>query len=166
MGGWTAKNRGGKKSPSIKQNNMKRIQDIPSEELTTEICMGAVKMDGENLMYVPIKYRTFEICMEAVRQSGWAWGYLPKEYQNEMFFKEAVKQNGLLLGSIPIDYRTVPVCYEAVKQNPDAISFVPKENIEKLYKIGWRSRRESFLERNSLLIFLIVVIMLFLDGEM
>ena len=61
-----------------------RIQDIPSEELTTESCL------------------------------------------------EAVKKDGLLLGSIPIEHRTLQVCNEALDQNPNAISFVPKENLDAL----------------------------------
>lgn len=56
-----------------------RIQDIPSEELTPEICLEAVKKDGLLLGSIPIEHRTLQICYEAFDQNLNAIRFVPKE---------------------------------------------------------------------------------------
>ena len=88
---------------------------------TAEICLAAVKQDGNALEYV--KNQTEEICLEAVKQNGWALRYVRD--QTEAICLEAVRRIGYVLHSVK--NQTEEICMAAVRQNGYALQFVKNQ---------------------------------------
>ena len=57
--------------------NYEKFKDLPPEEQTSELCMAAVKQNGQALEYV--KKQTPEICMAAVKQGERALEYVKND---------------------------------------------------------------------------------------
>ena len=91
------------------------------KEQTPDICITAVKEDGQALQYV--KEQTPDICLEAVKKNGFVLAYVKE--QTPDICLEAVKQNGLALKYVKD--QTEDICIEAVKQNGWALQFVKEQ---------------------------------------
>jgi len=91
--------------------------------LNREICLTAVRGDGDLLAYVPPETDGYaEICMEAVKQYPESVRYVKDHACGNSFeaiYLEAVKKKGncVNFGTIK-DKRSLNVCKEALKQNP------------------------------------------------
>ena len=59
------------------------ISLIPDDEKTYNICMAAVKLNGDNLQYVPHNIMNDEICTEAIITSENAFKYIPEHLRTE-----------------------------------------------------------------------------------
>jgi hypothetical protein len=55
---------------------------VPKEFLDKELCLEAVKQNGDALKLVPDEFCDKEICLKAVRQNGDALKLVPDELQH------------------------------------------------------------------------------------
>lgn len=93
----------------LNQNEI-TLEDVPVEDLTTEICLIGVQRDGRALEFIPSNGRIEMICMTAVQENGTALKFVPE------------------------DKRTLEICLEAVKQNAHALKYVPEEFKESIIR--------------------------------
>ena len=70
-----------------------KLERVPEEGRTPEVCLIAVQRWGRALQFVPEKLKTPELCLAAVRQDYRAIIYVPKKY----FFR--LYSNGVLQNS-------------------------------------------------------------------
>ena len=118
---------------AVKQNG-DALRYVPEELKTSEICLAAVEQDGWALLYVPEDLKTSEICLTAVKQDGMALEHVPKDLKTPEICLAAVKQNGMALRYVPKDFRTPEICLAAVKQDGWALRYVPKDlKTEEIY---------------------------------
>lgn len=131
-----------------------KLNGVPEEKRTEEICRLGVADSGKTLDYVPEHMRTKELCAIAVSQNGQAIKYVPfhrfLQEEKEEIYKLGVSQNGLILPYILQEngntLRNVVKNPEelyriAINQNPEAIWHVVLEDVEpnvliELYKLA------------------------------
>ena len=137
---------------------MRSIKRMDPELQTTEICLRSLQL-GVPLYYVRNKLKTPELCMEAVKVNIQNINYVPEDvmtkemvyyaseliitnertfwnipdkFKTEDFYIYAIEHVKLLsnittaLTMIPIKHRTYAVCLAAVKRYGRALSVVPK----------------------------------------
>jgi hypothetical protein len=106
-----------------------RLENVPEELMTAEICLAAVRDWGKAVQYVTEELMTAEICLAAVKQNGNALEVVPEEYKTAEVCLAAVQQNGKVLMHkyIPAAQRTAELCLEAVKNDAWALTFVPEK---------------------------------------
>ena len=109
------------------KTNYKNWIWLDKNGLSYEICLEAVKQNGDVLRYVPEDLKTSEICLTAVEQDGMALEHVPKDLKTPEIHLAAVKQNGDALRYVPKDFRTPEICLAAVKQDGWALRYVPKD---------------------------------------
>jgi hypothetical protein len=96
------------------------------KNLTTELCLTAVKSVGYALQYVPETLRTPELCLAAVQQACGALKYVPETLQTPELYLAAVKQKGKALKYVPEMLQTPELCLAAMQQDGDAFEYVPE----------------------------------------
>lgn len=69
------------------------LQYVDDSIKDEEICLAAVKQNGEALRYVPDILRTRDMCLEAVTKDGLALAYVPGILRTEEMCMAAAKQN-------------------------------------------------------------------------
>ena len=84
---------------------------------TLEICLEAVKQNGNALQYV--KNKTPEICLEAVKQKGYILQYVKN--QTDEIYLAVVKQNIKVLQLVTEDLKTLEFYDAILEHNPDII---------------------------------------------
>ncbi len=89
---------------------------------------------------------TEQVCLEAVKQNGEALYYVPEHLKTERICLEAVKQNGYALQFVPEHLITEQVCLEAVKQNEWSIRYVPEHLVTEEMCLAYKKR--SIIVRN------------------
>ena len=99
-----------KSSKSVPQTDYYRL--LRNINVTEQICLEAVKKDGDLLRVVPGHLRTKKVCLEAVKQNGNALCWVPYYFRTYKLCLEAVKQTRLALDFFPSDFR-----YEYIIQN-------------------------------------------------
>ena len=127
-----------------------RLNNVPYEERTYNVCLEAVRKNGKALEFVPAKLKEEypELCLEAVRKNGKAilfapWTrelwleavrndgdvieYLPYRPENKDIFLEALRNKGEALRHLYPRERTKDLCLEAVKNDGEALNFVPEK---------------------------------------
>ena len=107
----------------------KKLEYVPDELKTDELCLEAVKQNGLALEYVLDELKTDELCLEAVKQDGLVLEDVPEELKTDVLCLEAVKNDndGWVLDSVPKELKTHEICLEAVKHNGNALDYVPEE---------------------------------------
>lgn len=68
-------------SKTVSQTALYRLSN--NINVTEEICLEAVKRNGEALQLVPYHLRTEQICLEAVKQNEWSIRYVPERLVTE-----------------------------------------------------------------------------------
>lgn len=114
----------------------KNLQLVKSGELslqyvenqTEEMCLEAVRRDGEALEYV--KNQTEEICWEAILSVGGALEYVKN--QTEEMCLEAVLSNGFNL--ICVKNQTEEICRAAVWMSGLALEYVRDEELRRMLR--------------------------------
>lgn len=81
-----------------------------------------VKRDGSELGYVPSEFVTFEMCLDAVRSSGQAIHHVPKRFLTEEMYVEAAKSDYNVLRWIPPESQTDRVRMAAIASSPGHMS--------------------------------------------
>jgi hypothetical protein len=77
---------------AVKADSLLAFRITPEKDITAEMCLAAVKQNGEALQYVPEELRTAELCLAAVQDDGMALAYVPEELQTAELRLTAVKQ--------------------------------------------------------------------------
>jgi hypothetical protein len=127
------------------------LRSVPEEFKSKELCMSAVKQNGESLAYVPIELRTKEMCVAAVKTDWKAVQYVPPTTENKDIFKYVVQKDatgiklipvkkkskelymlavqsfGESLEHVPEEFKSKELCMTAVKQNGIALMYVPEK---------------------------------------
>ena len=79
---------------------------LPLRLRDVSLCEAAVKVNGNNLKYVPEKFKTPELCMSAIRQTPFSIAYLPDTMKTRRFYLSLIEENPRNLHGIPLDNRT------------------------------------------------------------
>ena len=105
------------------RRNGEAFQHIPDapKEFKTELWFAWLKENPDSLPLVPEEYITIEMCLFAVKQFGGSCANFPPALQTEDNFLEAVKinSNGKALKYVPDKYLTLKVCVAAIQSHPD-----------------------------------------------
>ena len=112
---------------SIECNGGKHLKNFKPENVTYNMCLAAVKSDGNAITFVPEPFRTKEICTEACRSCGVVLKITPKEFYSDELYRLSVQSSGMALEFVPEDRRTAEICRYAVLENPAAFKFVPSD---------------------------------------
>jgi hypothetical protein len=90
---------------SLYLNNRGKLESIPFESRTPELCLVAMSWKTNEFRHVPDSLKTPEICLAAVQRYGF------------------------LLEYVPVPLRTLAVCIAAIQEEKDGklLSFVPEE---------------------------------------
>ena len=119
----------------IKTNGM-FLQYIPDK--TYELCLEAVKQNGNALNSVPVNHKTYEICLAAVKSNpDCSLSYVPEIHKTYELCLEGVKQNGNMLYGVPENHKTYELCLEAVKNNYGVFRDLPEQ---------FKSKIQSYLD--------------------
>jgi len=100
------------------------FHNIDPSDQTQEICLAAVKHNGNFLRYV--KNQIDEICLTAVKQEGNALKYVKN--QTDEICMAAVKQEGNALKYVK--NQTDEICMAAVKRDGSALEYVKNQTNE------------------------------------
>ena len=136
----------------IVQNNGRRLDEVPTEYRSPELCRAAVQHSGSSLEFVPPVWKDEELCLTAVKKNGYALMWVPRKLrtldicraavkndpdalryapQDKTWFRElcrvAVQQKGSSLESVPDLWKDEELCLTAVQQLGDALQWVPPE---------------------------------------
>ena len=111
---------------AVKQNG-EMLYHVPQKLKSTEMCEAAVQQDGSALRYVPETLRTPEMCMSAVTDWASSLYYVPDKFKTEKMCMIAVEKIGSTLKHVPRELRTPKLCMTAVKQEGLALQYVPRE---------------------------------------
>lgn len=104
----------------IKSRRIK-LNSVPNESMTNEICMAAVRRDGVALEYV--ESQTDEICLAAVNQNGWSLQFVKN--QTEEICLAAV--DGYAPALKFVKEQTEEICLAAVKSGWSVIKYVENQ---------------------------------------
>ena len=85
----------------------KLISLIPDNEKTYNVCMAAVKLNGENLQYVPHNIMNDELCTEAIITSENAFKYIPEHLRTENICLAATIEYVTKSMAIPDKFKSV-----------------------------------------------------------
>lgn len=88
-----------------------------------------VKRDGSELGYVPSEFVTFEMCLDAVRSSGQAIHHVPKRFLTEEMYVEAAKNDYNVLRWIPPESQTDRVRMAAIASSPHAFGHMSPADV-------------------------------------
>ena len=116
------------------------IEYVPTELLSEELCIAAVKHLGCALGNIPNEFKTPEVCLTAV-QNAKNNGKHPDDhpYSDQILTKvpeqlltyelclAAVKHSGRAIAYVPENFITKELCMEAVKEYGEALRHVPED---------------------------------------
>ena len=109
------------------------LELVAREQRTPDICLAAVKKNGNNIIYVPEDLRTPEICSLAVNHNGDNLNIVPEKYKTPELCLKAVQnirrdqRDQFHLNAVPEDLRTQEICSLAVNYNGFNLYYVPKK---------------------------------------
>lgn len=128
---------------SIDINIVKRLQHIPFNRRTKEVCHLAIKQSPNNLEHVPNNLKTYEFCLQAVQYHGRAIRFVPDNFITKELCDTAVKQNGYALRYVSLHLHSPQLYEKAVQDHRHTLSWIPHNlrTIElcklAVYKNGW-----------------------------
>ena len=103
-----------------------RLQNIPKEQRTFELCYNAVKIDKMQLKFVPENHKTEEL-IKTIRHHNGILKYTPfalKTYENCL---DAVTRNACNIKYVPRKFKTVELCLAAIQNNANVyLKHIPK----------------------------------------
>lgn len=115
-----------------------KLNDVPLKFRTSEICLSAVKNNGEDLKHVP--KQTEAICFEAVKSDPNSLEFC--HYTSEKLILEALSRNGLIIKNIPCP--TEEMLFTSINNDPDSLEYIPKElRTEKLCLTALRKSKDG-----------------------
>ena len=108
------------------------FDELPERLRSYDLCLEAVREDGEAIAHVPARLRTPALCLEAVRRSAEALGMLPERLRTYDLCLEAVRHHGDALFDVPKPLRDRVICRTAMKTTTayNTLSVVPKEFVD------------------------------------
>jgi hypothetical protein len=113
---------------AVKYSKRVTLNYIPSIYLTYELCLEAVKHNGENFKHVPYNFTSYEMCLTAVENRGSMLNYVPKELRTTEICNKAVKNYGGALEYVPKKVYNYQICLDAVTNYAIlAFKYVPDE---------------------------------------
>lgn len=136
-----------------------RLDLLPEEMRTKEICWTAIKDDCGALRYVPDHLRTKEMyeyvtrntqnedVLEEIPKKMWtetmyltalrrgAYVKLPKKLLTKQFYAKAVTVDGMILKKVPKDMITVEICVAAVFDDMETARYVPDIYADKVFPL-------------------------------
>jgi hypothetical protein len=95
------------------------LEHIRPDAQTHEICMAAVRENGNVLRYVRPDLRTHEICLAAVTTDGCALQYVPAEIRTPDILHAAINDWGAAIQYIRPDEQTPELCELAIATSPE-----------------------------------------------
>jgi len=103
------------------------LQFVDSEKQTTELCLAAVRKDGDTIRW--IAQPTLDICLAAVRQSADAMKYIHCALfpDANRIIQTALAKKYTAFYDIPISQRTAEVCWMGLKASASLITSVPTD---------------------------------------
>jgi len=98
----------------IKKRHSDIFKTLPSEIKTTEFHIEGIKLGVICLSNVSKKHLNYEICLEAVKNNGNYLKDIPEQFKTYELCLEAVKNNGNYLKYVPEEHKIYELCLEAV----------------------------------------------------
>ena len=113
---------------SIKKNGPSHLKKFKTENITKEMCLVAIKMNGRALEFVPDEYLTEELCIQAVSLNGLALEFVPDSYMSKEICKNAVQNTPEAIKFVPLHLITTQLCLKLFeKHGLESVSFLPNE---------------------------------------
>jgi hypothetical protein len=100
---------------------------IPWQHRTRSVCMKAVQVACDVILYIPEKFIGYELFLTAVKCNGIALRYMQKKHMTYEIYLEALKNTGFALRLVPEEHLTLELCLLAVRNNGNVLCDVPKE---------------------------------------
>ena len=102
-----------------------RLEEVPEEHRTRELCEAAMEIWPEAVQFVPEKFRTVDHYEKAVRAEGSLLRLVPEALKTPEFCLAAVKHRGTALEYVPEELKTEELCLAAAGRELDALNFFP-----------------------------------------
>lgn len=116
-----------KRIESIQRNGGRHLQAFKIENITYEMCIVAVEMDGTAIHFVPDHLKTEEIYKIACKSYGVILGKVPKEYVSKEMCESAVSSDIRALDDVPDEYKTHDFFLTVARKNPVVMQKMPEE---------------------------------------
>jgi hypothetical protein len=116
-----------KRLESIRRNGGRHIQTFKEENITYEMCLIAVEMDGSAIYFVPECLRTEELYRVACKSYGLILGKVPKEYVSKEMCESAASSDIRALEDVPDEYKTHDFFLAVARKNPAVMQKMPEE---------------------------------------
>jgi hypothetical protein len=105
-----------------------RLEKVPEERKTADLCRLAVEKDGSTMKFVPKELKP-DLYRLAV-STGKGLDSIPEDDKTDILCTIAVEKNPLQLEFVPEDKKAYSLCLSAVDNNCQAIDFVPDSKID------------------------------------
>lgn len=101
------------------------IASVPLHFLDSELCMQAVGMNGEYLLYMPSVFVTYAMVQRALARSPEILLHprIAKEYQSADLARTHLSRHGSLLSLIPHSEQTYDDCVQAIRNDGYALKY-------------------------------------------
>jgi hypothetical protein len=148
--------------------NGRKLQDIPPDEKTYNVCLEAVKKDENALCVVPPSIKTKEFCLEAIRYQPFSVFCIGRPSRAECLYamqhvdpSRADKMFSMMDRGIFFDNTPLEICFEALKRdinlvdnvgirdslkNPEFIDMVSKYVIESETPVNFKLTEKNYLK--------------------
>ncbi|MCQ4085523.1 DUF4116 domain-containing protein [Saccharibacillus sp. JS10] len=122
------------------------LSGIPKGELTLDLCMKVLKMNGFQIRFVPEHLRSEDIIIAAVSSTSTVLRFIDPELITLKVAQEAISNDPLSLRYIPHELRIPSLCNQAVKMDWGAFEYLPQRLITKKRCITFLKQRLEELE--------------------
>ena len=95
----------------------KCLSELPEKSRKPEICLLAVKRNGNSLQYVPKDYITSEMCFIAINKDYKALQYVPEDLKTSEICLAAIRRHKRAYEYIPDNLKTYEYIYNTSKSN-------------------------------------------------
>ena len=102
------------------------IRYVKESVLTEALCLLAVGINGNVLMYIPENMRTQVICGAAFENDKWSIAHIPTEFITNEMVIDAVRESGFILQYIPNNLKSYEACKIALQDNCRGLSYLPE----------------------------------------
>jgi hypothetical protein len=108
------------------------LKYVPEDKITNELCLIAIDSYTYAIEFIPDNRITYDMCMKAVEKCGLILSHIYHRTPTQHFltyelYLKAVKNDGHAIQFIPNDLLTYEICIEAVKNDGYAIQFIPND---------------------------------------
>jgi len=118
----------------------------PLDPRTLQEYMDMVSVNGYKLDNVPREHRTMELCLAAIRKHPLALKYVPAKHRTPELYLTAVARLPTLISSLPEYSRTLRVMKMAVDADPTVYVYTPKNLLGKIKKYLNETNPNFFME--------------------